>query len=500
MQVEERFGLRKRHTYDEIVAWINSDPKGVPYPNRVATKTYNSPVYGQLKDSLRSFTEGQEAYLNYQRRGNDGGGDLGPFVPPRPRPFQPPAYDVPIPPDSDDDDLMGPPGPGPERYGDLLDPAPNASDQVLINEGMQPPPPPPPPAPPTMMQQAGDAFIQAAGNAAGGVIGAAAGAAATSAASGLLNRVMGAAGIGAAAGAEAGPAGVLGGAAVGAVGSLIGDVVAGAIGRGFEPGGGSTQQPQGPPTIYGPGGLQTRVQPRTQDTHNRQQRLHNQGTGAAAIQVDIRTLNGMNSIKPKDRKTKFAADNGIGSTRVGILGGSSGSSSEPMMITGNGTSRPAAPMDPGGTKIPRNADPAPSQAPSYKDLVGKIKSQKAPEIGPVTPSRPRERSPPRGDRRPLEAQRRRQKDSSSLFPSGDSREEAVARRNKTIPKEDTIPKGTSGSTCLTNERQKRTSTEEIKDQTRLLKSTRVASAKRSDHQTRNTSKTCGNLLRNQRGD
>ena len=44
MQVEERFGLKRRHTYDEIVAWLNSDPKGVPYPNRVAFQTYNSHV------------------------------------------------------------------------------------------------------------------------------------------------------------------------------------------------------------------------------------------------------------------------------------------------------------------------------------------------------------------------------------------------------------------------------------------------------------------------
>jgi hypothetical protein len=84
-----------------------------------------------------------------------------------------------------------------------------------------------------------------------------------------------------------------------------------------------------------------------------------------------------------------------------VLGGNSGSSSEPMRISGNGTSRPGTPMDPGGTKIPRSANPAPMRAPSYKDLVGKLKSQKAPEIGPVIPSstRPRERSPLRGDRR-----------------------------------------------------------------------------------------------------
>ncbi len=57
MEVEERFGLKKRHTYDEIVQWLNSDPKGVAYPSRVAYNTYNSHVYGQLKDSLRAIRQ-----------------------------------------------------------------------------------------------------------------------------------------------------------------------------------------------------------------------------------------------------------------------------------------------------------------------------------------------------------------------------------------------------------------------------------------------------------
>ena len=77
MEVEERFGLKRKHTYDEIVAWLNSDPKGVPYPNRVAFQTYNSHVYGQLKDSLRSFTVGQDACNAYQHSD-----EHAPFVPP----------------------------------------------------------------------------------------------------------------------------------------------------------------------------------------------------------------------------------------------------------------------------------------------------------------------------------------------------------------------------------------------------------------------------------
>ena len=145
MEVEERFGLKKRHTYDEIVAWLNSDPKGVPYPNRVAFQTYNSHVYGQLKDSLRSFTAGQDAYNAYQH-----GDEHAPFVPPRPQ-FRGPQQDPPPfggggpPDDDDDDDLMGPPGPGPHTYPDLLQPEARSSDQVLLNEGITPPRPPPPP-------------------------------------------------------------------------------------------------------------------------------------------------------------------------------------------------------------------------------------------------------------------------------------------------------------------------------------------------------------------
>jgi hypothetical protein len=76
--------------------------------------------------------------------------------------------------------------------------------------------------------------------------------------------------------------------------------------------------------------------------------------------------------------------------------------------------------------------------PSYEDLVGRLKESKAPAVGPVTPSRPRERSPMRGDRRPIEVQRREQARMQTgggvLFPGGDGREEAMARRSKTIPK------------------------------------------------------------------
>ena len=97
MQSEERFGLTKRHSYDEIVKWIKSDPKGMPYPDRVAFKTYDTPVYAQLRDSLKVNTEPQEAYAAYQH-----GGELGPFVPPRPRFVEPPLGKPPSPPPGDE--------------------------------------------------------------------------------------------------------------------------------------------------------------------------------------------------------------------------------------------------------------------------------------------------------------------------------------------------------------------------------------------------------------
>ena len=129
---------------------IQGGQKGLPYADRKALNIWGSPVYGQLKDSLRTFTTAQDAYIEYQHlQGDDA--PLGPFVPPRP-PFRGPPSGgdpPPVPDDPDDDDLMGPPGPGAPNYGDLLQPGPNATDQTLLFEGLNPPaPPPPPPAPP----------------------------------------------------------------------------------------------------------------------------------------------------------------------------------------------------------------------------------------------------------------------------------------------------------------------------------------------------------------
>ena len=44
--MEERFGLTKRQSYDELVAVIQGGQKGIPYPDRKALKIWGSPVTG----------------------------------------------------------------------------------------------------------------------------------------------------------------------------------------------------------------------------------------------------------------------------------------------------------------------------------------------------------------------------------------------------------------------------------------------------------------------
>ena len=133
---------RKRSSYYEFVAVIEGGQQGMSYPDRKALKIWVSPVYGQLKDSLRIFTTAQDAYTQYQHLKGDGAAPLGHFVPPRP-PFNPLPGGNPLPPDDDSDDLMGQPDPSPPSYGDLPEPAPNAMDQVLLNVGLNPPTPTP---------------------------------------------------------------------------------------------------------------------------------------------------------------------------------------------------------------------------------------------------------------------------------------------------------------------------------------------------------------------
>ncbi len=409
MDYETKFGLRKEHSYDEVVRYIQADPTKIKFPDRSALFLSKHQIYGQVRDAMRNWgAEGQAAQMAYQS-----GEQPAPFVPPRPRPMQPGApQDPPPPPGDDDDELMGPPPPAPgQRYADLLQPGPDGTAEGLGAEGVQPPPPPPPPPPPSApsaAQQAGSAFASAASSAAGNVVGQAAGNAAVQG----LARAAAAAGFGAAAGAEGGPPGVMLGAAAGVVGSLGASLLGQALGGGSGGGGFSAPAPNAPPA-GSVSGFRPQGQPINQAMINRQEQAHNRGAAPQAFVGSTRDMNGLNQgHRPRDRKPKrtmaAAPTEDDPSMRRGILGGQASSSTGPFV--------PAALSNPGA--MPASAEPAPPAAPSYGDLVSRIKS--APVIGS---SRPRERSPPRADRRPLSVQR----GEASLFPAGDRRERRVGR-------------------------------------------------------------------------
>ena len=388
MQAEIQHGLRVHPTYERLVAEVRDDPHKIQYPRRV---NLQSPIYSMLQDSLRDYDLNQQAYMDYRKSG-----DYGPFDPPRPSPPDVPMFD----PDEApaDDDLMGPGG-GLPRYGDLLQPGPDPSAEGLAQEGYQPPPPPPQGPIQQMMQTASNSFASAAGGAAGQAVGQAAGQGLVSALGGMLG--------GAALGAEAGPAGAVLGAVGGAVGGALGSQAAQAANDAF-----STPSPSAPPADTQMG-LRNSFLDVTQQQLDNQSRAHLRGRAPPPM-VDARTLNGENHYKPRDRKAKRIAMNAQ-------EGGSSGSN-DPFLPRPRTEPRSIdAPVI--NPAVPASAPGAPPAPPSYQELVGKLKH--AEKVGPL---RPRSRSPPRGDRRPLGVQRGESSRHWSAMP-GDSRETALARRS-----------------------------------------------------------------------
>ena len=79
MEIETRMGFKVRSKYEDVVAWINSDPPGVPYPkNRQALELLNSHVYGQLTASLSTEATRTVADDFYRNRGGGPPGPPGP--------------------------------------------------------------------------------------------------------------------------------------------------------------------------------------------------------------------------------------------------------------------------------------------------------------------------------------------------------------------------------------------------------------------------------------
>ena len=85
MESETQFGLRKHHSYYEVVAYIKADPTKIRFPNRAALFLEAHPIYGQLKDSMRSYSEAEQAHGIYMQ-----GDNMAPFEPQRP-PMQMPG-------------------------------------------------------------------------------------------------------------------------------------------------------------------------------------------------------------------------------------------------------------------------------------------------------------------------------------------------------------------------------------------------------------------------
>ena len=78
MEIETRMGFKVRSKYEDVVAWIQSDPPGVPYPkNRKELQAMDSHVYGQLPASLSTEATRTVADDFYRNRGGGGGGGGG---------------------------------------------------------------------------------------------------------------------------------------------------------------------------------------------------------------------------------------------------------------------------------------------------------------------------------------------------------------------------------------------------------------------------------------
>ena len=76
-------GLKARSKYEDVVAWILSDPPGVPYPkNRKELQALDSHVYGQLTASLSTEATRTVADDFYRNRGGGPPGPRGPRGPP----------------------------------------------------------------------------------------------------------------------------------------------------------------------------------------------------------------------------------------------------------------------------------------------------------------------------------------------------------------------------------------------------------------------------------
>jgi len=344
-------GLRREHSYNEVVAYIRQDPDKIKFPDRAADLLRDHPIYAQLRTSLS--TDGVDAARSDQLRFRQTD-DTRPW--PGPRRPPPPGDDAPDdPPDAamdaaaDDPFTQQPPAAPPMQFNFGPDPR----TQYLHHNGMPPPANPvdpvaggsnPPPPPPSMW---GSVKQSAAVGFGSGV-----GAAVAQSTSNMVTRgvatLFGAA-TAAAEGAEAGAAGGLPGALFGGlVGAAAGGVAANLAQMPFQPppapatvgaplgpgppppppAGGASGVGPVPTQIYRPQPYVARPRDPRDDMRNQatrqglaqmvnQQMRHNAGDGTPHVQVDTRTLNGQNrdSVKPIAVRNAAMTSKAAGKTR-----------------------------------------------------------------------------------------------------------------------------------------------------------------------------------------
>ena len=163
MEYETVHGLRREHSYNAAVSYVQRDPDKITYPKRPALHLQASNIYGQVEAGMRNY--GQDAQRDQARyRASD---EPAPYVPPKPPQFNPrdvqepqrDGPDVNMGAGRGDDQITGGPSPPPAPGGGYAQVGlPHAAAQGLRAEGIQPAPSPepvpqlinyqPPPPPP----------------------------------------------------------------------------------------------------------------------------------------------------------------------------------------------------------------------------------------------------------------------------------------------------------------------------------------------------------------
>ena len=125
-------GVQRRHSYDELVRYIELDPTKLKFPNRKAYIRRNHPFMTQDDGAKASLSE-QRRVIDYRM-----GDNPAPYQPPPPHmehpAFDPPFYDA----DEDTQDMFA------RAYQPSLPPAeaPDTAQNALRAEGFNPPPRP----------------------------------------------------------------------------------------------------------------------------------------------------------------------------------------------------------------------------------------------------------------------------------------------------------------------------------------------------------------------